>query len=164
MEFGEEGAGRVSVERVEAADYASVARAGERATSRRSGRSASTTADVPIYETTMELATVDAALAEIFAAPEPPTALLAQSDRIAMRALEWLKGRGLAVPGDVSVVGFDGVPEAAATDPPLTTVQPADRRDRPPGGGDHHRAAPEVRREMLDVELVVRASTAPPAR
>ena len=40
-----------------------------------------------------------------------------------MRALDWLRARGLAVPGEVSVVGFDGVPEAAATDPPLTTVR-----------------------------------------
>ena len=118
---------------------------------------------MPIYETTADPATVDAALAAIFAAPEPPTAILAQSDRIAMRALDWLKDRGLAVPGEVSVVGFDGVPEGAATDPPLTTVRQPIRELGRRAVEVIIERAPEVRREMLDVELVVRGSTAPPA-
>ena len=94
--------------------------------------------------------------------PEPPTAILAQSDRIAMRALDWLKARGLAVPRDVSVIGFDGVPEGAAADPPLTTIrQPIlDLGRRAVQVILEHGG--EVRRETLDVELLVRASTGPP--
>lgn len=119
---------------------------------------------VPIHETTSDPATVAAALEALFATPEPPTAILAQSDRIAMAALEWFAAHGIAVPGDVSVVGFDGVPEGAFTTPPLTTVrQPITEIGR--------RAveiildpSPGVRRESLPTELVVRASTAPPGR
>ncbi|HVL22082.1 MAG TPA: LacI family DNA-binding transcriptional regulator [Amaricoccus sp.] len=120
------------------------------------------TATVPILETTSDPATVTAALAALFAAPAPPTALLAQSDRIAMTALDWLAARGIAVPHDVSIVGFDGVPESAATIPPLTTV-------RQPIAEIGRRAveilldpSDAVRRETLATELVVRASTAAP--
>ncbi len=116
---------------------------------------------MPVFETTGDPATIDAALAELFSAPEPPTALLAESDRIAMRALAWLKAGGIAVPGRVSVIGFDGVPEGAATDPPLTTIrQPATAMGRRAvevliARGDR------ATRERLDVELVERASTGP---
>ena len=118
--------------------------------------------DVPIYETCDDPRTVHSALEALFSRKEPPTALIAQSDLVAMRALEWLKGRGIRVPEDVSIVGFDGVPEAAHTTPPLTTIaQPiatiakravATILDREPHPGH----------EVLDAELIVRASTAPP--
>ncbi|TIT29390.1 MAG: LacI family transcriptional regulator, partial [Mesorhizobium sp.] len=83
---------------------------------------------------------------------------------MAMVAIEWLTARGIAVPGDVSVVGFDGVPEAALSIPALTTIaQPIAEIGR--------RAARmildfdgTVRRETLGVELVVRASSGPPPK
>jgi DNA-binding LacI/PurR family transcriptional regulator len=120
------------------------------------------TAKVPIYETANDEASTRAGLETIFAGGEPPTAILAMSDRIAMFALEWLAARGLSVPGDISVIGFDGVPDAALCVPPLTTVaQPIAEIGR--------RAARAildfdgtVLRERLDVELVVRASAGPP--
>lgn len=120
------------------------------------------TTKVPVYETENDKASTRAGLETIFASAEPPTAILAMSDRIAMVALEWLNARGIAVPRDVSVVGFDGVPEAATSEPPLTTIaQPIAEIGR--------RAARRildfdgtVRRETLDVELVVRASSGPP--
>ncbi|TGT79263.1 substrate-binding domain-containing protein, partial [Mesorhizobium sp. M8A.F.Ca.ET.161.01.1.1] len=80
------------------------------------------TSSVPVYETANDAASTRAALEAIFAAGEPPTAILAMSDRMALIALEWLAARNLKVPKDVSVVGFDGVPEAAACEPPLTTI------------------------------------------
>jgi DNA-binding LacI/PurR family transcriptional regulator len=52
----------------------------------------------------------------------PPTAILALSDQLALGAIEAAKERGLSVPEDLSVVGFDDVPEAAMSTPPLTTV------------------------------------------
>ena len=133
-----------------------------RAISRRWRPSASTRRAVPIFETQSDAATIHPALEEIFAAPSPPTAILAESDRIAFIAIDWLKARGLSVPGDVSIVGFDGVPESATSSPPLTTVQQpiaeigrrAVRAILDHGG--------EVWRETLDVQLVVRGSTSPP--
>ncbi len=117
-------------------------------------------AAVPIFETQNDPATVDAAMAELFAAPEPPTAILAESDRIAFRAIDWLRAQGLSVPGDVSVIGFDGVPEAEAAN--LTTMaQPIAEIGRQAAIAIlEHRKGPV--RIILPVELVVRGSTAPP--
>ena len=42
---------------------------------------------------------------------------------MALGAIRACRGRGLSVPGDVSVVGFDDSPLIAFTDPPLTTVR-----------------------------------------
>jgi DNA-binding LacI/PurR family transcriptional regulator len=50
------------------------------------------------------------------------TAVFAANDQIALGLLSALHGAGRAVPGDISVVGFDNQPEAAYLVPPLTTV------------------------------------------
>jgi len=119
------------------------------------------TSKVPVYETENDEASTRAGLEAIFAGAEPPSAILAMSDRMAIAAIDWLTERGLNVPGDVSVIGFDGVPDGARCAPPLTTIaQPIAEIGR--------RAARmildfdgAVRRETLDVKLVVRASTGP---
>ena len=49
--------------------------------------------------------------------------LLAGSDRIAVGAIEAIRQRGLTVPDDIAVVGFDDHPIAERCNPPLTTVQ-----------------------------------------
>jgi DNA-binding LacI/PurR family transcriptional regulator len=160
MELGEGTSGPATLQRVLGADYATsrVRVEGYFAALEAAGID---TGAVPIFETTADSATIDAALADLFAAPEPPTALLAESDRIAMRALDWLKAHGLAVPGAVSVIGFDGVPEGAATDPPLTTIrQPITEMGRRAVEVIMERSDATIR-ESLDVELVVRASTGP---
>ena len=51
------------------------------------------------------------------------TALFCQSDMIAMGALRAIKDHGLRIPEDISVIGFDDIPLASYTDPPLTTVR-----------------------------------------
>jgi LacI family transcriptional regulator len=51
------------------------------------------------------------------------TAIVALNDSMAIGALAVLRDRGLAVPGDVSVVGFDDMPIARDVTPPLTTVR-----------------------------------------
>ena len=148
------------MERVEAADYATSRRAGGgllRGARRPFGID---TGGVPIFETTADPATIDAALEALFAAPEPPTALLAQSDRIAMRALDWLKARGLAVPGDVSVDRLRRRARGRRHRPAAHHRQPADpSRSAAARSRSSSSTAREVRRETLDVELVVRAST-----
>ena len=52
-----------------------------------------------------------------------PTAILAMSDMAAIGVMSAAQAAGLRVPEDVSVVGFDDIPAAAWTNPPLTTVR-----------------------------------------
>jgi DNA-binding LacI/PurR family transcriptional regulator len=98
--------------------------------------------------------------------PERPTALLATSDELALGAVEAAYELGLAVPGDLSVAGFDDVPAARRADPPLTTVH----QDHAEKG----RLAAEVlladlrgeatpRGRRVGHQLVVRGSTGPPS-
>ena len=54
---------------------------------------------------------------------EPVTAVFVANDQMSLGLLNALHEEGLSVPGDVSVVGFDDVPEAAYYTPPLTTVR-----------------------------------------
>ncbi len=51
------------------------------------------------------------------------TAVFASNDQMALGAMRALREKGLRIPEDVSIVGFDDVPEAAFFEPPLTTIQ-----------------------------------------
>jgi DNA-binding LacI/PurR family transcriptional regulator len=95
-----------------------------------------------------------------------PTAVLAMSDAMAIGAMRALRDMRLAVPGDVSVVGFDDIDLAPHVDPPLTTVHQPIRRK----GEEAVRlllavvqrrgsSSPEHRR--LETRLIVRGSTGP---
>jgi LacI family transcriptional regulator len=53
----------------------------------------------------------------------PFTALFAHNDRMARGAIGALHAAGLRVPEDVSIVGYDDIPEAEFSDPPLTTIR-----------------------------------------
>jgi len=94
------------------------------------------------------------------------TAIVVGNDQMALGAISALHRRGIRVPEDVSVVGFDDIPESAYFLPPLTTI----RQDfselgrqgldylvaliqKPGDGGGQH---------VITPELVVRSSTAPP--
>ncbi len=90
-------------------------------------------------------------------APEA-TAILAMADRNAIAVLDEARRRGIDVPGRISVIGFDDVPNAVLATPPLTTI----RQDTVEKG----RAAARMlfgdeppRQIVLPVELVVRGST-----
>jgi LacI family transcriptional regulator len=97
--------------------------------------------------------------------PEPPTAVFAGNDETALGVIEAARARGLRVPADLSVVGFDDTQIARLASPPLTTVrQPlyemgavALRTALQLAAGEkvasHH--------VELATELVVRHSTAP---
>ena len=116
----------------------------------------------PIFETREDEASTHEAMAEMFAAEEPPTAILAMSDKIALFGADWLARHGITIPGDVSIVGFDGVPEGATARPSLTTMeQPMAEIARL--AVDAALGVTQVEgRQMLQTRLVIRESTAPP--
>ncbi len=59
---------------------------------------------------------------QLLTLPEPPTAIFAFNDRMAMGAIWALRAAGLHVPNQVAVVGYDDIPTAADFNPALTTV------------------------------------------
>jgi DNA-binding LacI/PurR family transcriptional regulator len=54
---------------------------------------------------------------------EPVTAIVAGDDTAARGAYKAIQESGLSIPNDISVVGFNDTPEAAALNPPLTSVR-----------------------------------------
>ncbi|MFS0866356.1 LacI family DNA-binding transcriptional regulator [Microbacterium sp. 179-B 1A2 NHS] len=100
----------------------------------------------------------------VAALPADATALFAANDQMALGALRALAEAGREVPGDVSVVGFDDVADAADFRPPLTTVrQDFDALGAAAVAALVARIAGErPAGTILVPELIVRASTAPP--
>jgi DNA-binding LacI/PurR family transcriptional regulator len=96
------------------------------------------------------------------------TAICAGSDIMALGIIAGARSRGLRVPADVSVVGFDDSPLTAYLDPPLTTIrQPVRERSLAAVGNllDEISGVKAPRTELLyRPELVVRRSTAPAPR
>ncbi|MCS6872802.1 MAG: LacI family transcriptional regulator [Anaerolineae bacterium] len=61
----------------------------------------------------------------------PPTAIFASNDLSAFGAMEAIRERGLRIPADISIIGFDDIPQASLVYPKLTTVrQPLDEMGR----------------------------------
>jgi DNA-binding LacI/PurR family transcriptional regulator len=97
---------------------------------------------------------------------EDLTAVFAANDQMALGLLRLLHEHGRAVPGDISVVGFDDIPEAEYFTPPLTTV----RQDfNEMGQRSLHLLLEEIERGTrsearvtVPATLIARASTAPP--
>lgn len=65
-----------------------------------------------------------AAMGRLLALPEPPDAVFCFNDTLAFGALHTLAARGVRVPDDIAVIGFDNVPMAEFSIPPLTTIEP----------------------------------------
>jgi DNA-binding LacI/PurR family transcriptional regulator len=63
------------------------------------------------------------AFRELMAIPEPPTAIIASTDLLAIGALHQACRMGIDIPGHVSLVGFDDLPMAGYTNPRLTTMR-----------------------------------------
>ena len=107
-----------------------------------------------------------AAAADLLSAPHPPTAVFAANDVSAIAVMEEAARRGLRVPEDLSVVGFDDVPESAMTRPGLTTVhqpiQEMGERAVQVLLGLLAGRAPDALHETLPTHLVERRSCAPP--
>ena len=102
-------------------------------------------------------------------ADEPTcTAIFAANDQMALGILRAMHEKGRAVPTDVSVVGFDDLPDAASFTPPLTTIHQnfaeVGRRCVEAVLRQLHSDAPERGTTLVPTHLVVRDSTAPPRR
>ncbi len=104
------------------------------------------------------------AMNRLLSLPHPPTAVFARNDFTAFGAMSAARDRGVAIPDDVAIVGFDNVPQSAFTSPPLTTVeQPTAQQGREAAAmlldrieGSAERGQREV---CLECRLVVRGST-----
>lgn len=95
-----------------------------------------------------------------------PTAIFAANDLSAIAVIDVAADLGLDVPGDLSVIGFDDVPEASTHNPPLTTVQQP-MQSLGAAAADLLVAlmkgeSPSPTHIRLPTRLVVRATTAPP--
>lgn len=97
---------------------------------------------------------------------EPPTAIVCGIDQLAVGCLIEAQSRGLAVPGDLSVVGIDNLEMAAHLSPPLTTVHvPTARIGAAAAQRVLDRLAGRDATQLteLPIELVIRRSSAPPS-
>ena len=104
---------------------------------------------------------------KLLALPQPPTAVFAHNDVLAMGAISAIYQAGLTVPNDMSIVGYDDTINAAYLNPPLTTI-------KLPIAEMGHAAGKKILdlikngssfppgTTTLPVELIIRASTAPP--
>jgi LacI family transcriptional regulator len=103
---------------------------------------------------------------QLLASQPRPTAILASNDVSAFGVLEVARELGLRIPEDLSLVGFDDIPEAANVHPPLTTVrQPLEQMGRVAARMLLHAMREPNRvaeRVELPTELLVRASTSIP--
>lgn len=102
---------------------------------------------------------------ELLDAPECPTAIYCDDDLLAGGVYLAARERGIRIPEDLSVVGFDDLPFARVFEPPLTTI----RIDPEALGGEAFEllaalmaGEPAPPGRILPVELVVRSSTALP--
>jgi DNA-binding LacI/PurR family transcriptional regulator len=105
---------------------------------------------------------------ELLRLSDPPTAIVTGNDGEAMGVYQAAAGAGLRIPDDLSVVGYDDLPAAEWSVPPLTTVrQPL--REMASSAAEMlltlaRGESPSRRRVELATELIVRGSTAPPSR
>ena len=104
----------------------------------------------------------------LVAGGDPPTAILCANDLVALGALRAAREAGLECPEQISLVGFNDIPFAEFFAPPLTTVRIPQREMGVLAAGlllAAIEAQPiTTRRLLVEAHLVVRGSTAAPAR
>jgi DNA-binding LacI/PurR family transcriptional regulator len=102
------------------------------------------------------------AMAVLLDQPRPPTAVFCANDLMAIGALDTARGLGLAVPGDVAVLGVDDIDAASLVSPGLSTVRvPAQEIGRVAGEqllARINNPAATARRVLVQHHLVIRAS------
>jgi DNA-binding LacI/PurR family transcriptional regulator len=119
---------------------------------------------VPVYEGVTNMPEVGTAgMTALLQRTPRPTAILATADQLALGALAAAKSHRLEVPSVLSIAGFDDVPSAQTSQPPLTTIrQPLREKGtaaaRMVVNGWDPEQPPEL---ILPTELVIRDSTGP---
>lgn len=119
--------------------------------------------DMPVIEGSWLASSGYEAFGHFYESHEPPTAVFAQNDQMAVGVLRAARDAGLVPPGDLSVIGVDDIPLAAYFAPPLTTV----RQDFALIGREAARLLiraveePQAPREhlLLPGEMIIRRST-----
>ncbi len=106
-----------------------------------------------------------AAMERLLALPRPPTAVFARNDFTAMGAMSAARDRGISVPQEMAIAGFDNVPQSAFTTPPLTTVAQSTAEQGRAAARmlldriENRSAAPALPEICLECRLIVRGST-----
>ncbi|MGX5666550.1 LacI family DNA-binding transcriptional regulator [Rhizobium daejeonense] len=100
---------------------------------------------------------------------KPATAIFASSDEIAIGLIEVLRGQGVSIPGEVSIVGFDDVGPLHLFAPPLTAIRQPVRAIGERALSllletDWQQREDFTSEELLPIEIVVRNSVAPPSK
>jgi DNA-binding LacI/PurR family transcriptional regulator len=114
-------------------------------------------ADVPLVQASPT--DPDAAAMLLDAAPDA-TAVLSMSVMQALAVLREARRRGRSVPRDLSVVGYNDIPDATRSDPPLTTVDGMGRQKGRAAARLLFEGGPP-RHEIIEPRLILRASTGP---
>jgi len=103
---------------------------------------------------------------KLLSLPEPPTAIFASNDLMAFGVMEAARERGFHLPEDLSIIGFDDIPQAAHVHPSLTTVrQPLEEMGRSAARlllKYIAQPSAEVERIELPTELIIRESCQAP--
>jgi LacI family transcriptional regulator len=117
-----------------------------------------------VVSTTFDVGGGTLGVETLLAGDAPFTAICCANDLLALGALQGLAARGIAVPGSVSVAGFDDISTAALTAPSLSTVRLPLREMGRRGfeHADRQLAGNESAREVLPTEVILRDSTAAP--
>ncbi len=116
---------------------------------------------------TYELANGEIAASEWLASPDMrrATAIVMGNDALALGFMHRVKREGVRVPEDISVIGFDGIPNGELSHPRLTTVmQPTPTMGEQAASHlltQRHLPRPPKRSVRYDLELIVRESTGP---
>nr|WP_318382845.1 LacI family DNA-binding transcriptional regulator [uncultured Enterobacter sp.] len=98
---------------------------------------------------------------QLLASGTTPTAMLVANDQMALGAIRACAGKGISVPGQMSVVGYDDTADSAWFSPPLTTVRQAFKEAGQRGvDGLLTPGAIPIGQTQLPVTLVMRGSTA----
>ncbi|EMP6174801.1 LacI family DNA-binding transcriptional regulator [Citrobacter amalonaticus] len=117
----------------------------------------------PQYEVTAPALTevtssLEYALDELMSLPEPPDALFCYNDAAAIVALNYCQKKGIKIPTDLAIAGFDDIELSTHLTPPLTTLS-IDKEALGRRAVEHLVERPATEEILLPVKLIIRGST-----